>query len=819
MRQYLLWTPLILLIACTNEVEKPELAINNWHFAQRAYPFDAVNSELYHTEKETVLAKKRLSLRSEDTWQFEGPENIGGRITDIDMPRNSLDEIWIGSASGGVFKSTDRGQNWMAMTEDWGAPPIGDLVIRQSNPREVWVGTGESNGASGSIAYEGFGILRTVNGGQTWEHLGLEKSGSIGRIALHPTDPHTVYVAAMGYLFRNNMERGIFRTRDGGQTWEHVLFLGSTSGGSDIIIDPHNPDILYASIWERQKFPGHKIYGGPTSGIYKSTDGGDNWEKLEGGLPGGSIGRIGLAISQTNSLRLSALVMDDIGNFNGFYNTYDGGGSWTRSNIDLTNNYRGSGYWYCNVTIDPANSDNIYICGLDMFKSIDGGQVFERVCNMHVDHHAIFVHPLDTKMGLVGNDGGLYISYNRFITCDHFDNIPITQFYTCTLDPGDPEVLYGGTQDNNPLIRRKGQNQWDRMLGGDGFVTLPDPRTNQIIYSEFQYGNIYKSWDHGENWERIRTGLDRARVNWEAPFMFNPENPDALYMGTHRVHKTTNGGMFWYPISEDLSNGPGGNLVYGTITSLDVSPLDSNIIIAGTDDGNVWITRDHGEDWEKVSDALPDRWVTAVVCDPFDSERFYVSFSGLKWHEYQPHILRTDDSGVNWTDIGLDLPEVPVNDIIVDPSNPTRYWLATDLGVFESVDEGETWHPLGEGMPVAIINDIDFRASDRTLLAATYGRSMYTINVPRVSTDSHQNAPATTKALGVNGQIILWAGEGDYKVELYDRSGQFLYSEKVSVRSDGRHTLSYVPTEHIRALVVIVREQLRGEANAFKIVL
>jgi photosystem II stability/assembly factor-like uncharacterized protein len=799
--------------------DTPELAISDWHFAQRAYPYDAVNSQLYHQEKDEVLARHRLKLRGGESWNFEGPENIGGRITDIDMPRNSFDEIWIGSASGGVFKSTDKGQTWMAMTEDWGAPPIGDLVIRQSNPREVWVGTGESNGASGSIAYEGFGLLRTVNGGQTWERMGLENTGSIGRIALHPTNPHTVYVAAMGYLFQSNMERGIFRTQDGGQTWEHVLFLGPNSGGSDIIIDPNDPDILYASIWERQKFPGHKIYGGPSSGIYKSIDGGDNWEKLEGGLPTGSVGRIGLAISQSNNQRLGALVIDDVGNFMGFYNTYNAGKTWIRSGMDLTENYRGSGYWYCNVTIDPTNSDNIYICGLDMFKSIDGGEIFDRVCNMHVDHHAIFVHPMDPRFGLVGNDGGLYMSNSRFINCDHFKNIPITQFYTCTLDPIEDDILYGGTQDNNPLIRDRGQNDWERMLGGDGFVTLPDPRTNEIIYSEFQYGNIYKSWDHGDSWERIRNGLDRARVNWEAPFMFQPDNPDVLYLGTHRVHKTNNGGMLWYPISDDLSNGPGGNLVYGTITSLDVSPLDTNIIIAGTDDGNVWITRNNGDDWEKVSQSLPERWVTSVVCDPFDEDRFFVSFSGLKWNEYQPHILRTDDAGVNWEDIGIDLPEVPVNDIIVDPTNSNRYWLATDLGVFESVDEGDTWNPLGDGMPVAIINDIDFRESDRTLLAATYGRSMYSINVPRISTDTRNDSWTATKVLATNGQIILKAAEGNYQIEIYDRSGQFIYSENVIIGPEGRSYLNYSQSEQLKTLVVIVRKKESGESSAFKIVM
>ena len=819
MRTLIFLFSVAILFSCSNGVEKVDLALNDWLWSQRAFPSGKINNALFHKEKMEAIASRNNTLRSGIDWNFEGPTNIGGRITDIEMTPNSMDLIWIGSASGGAFKSEDKGRNWTPMTEAWGAPPIGDLAVRPTNPNEVWIGTGESNGGSGSIAYEGFGVLRSRNGGRTWENMGLEESGSISKIELHPSDPSTIYVAAMGYLFEENSQRGIFKSTDGGTTWENVLYLGDRAGGSDIIVDPNNPETLYASIWERIKYPDHKVYWGPNSGVYKSTNGGESWNKLDFKTGVDSLGRIGLAMAPSSSSRLYALVTGKDGVFEGFYSTYDAGVTWIKSSQDLSFNYRNSGYWFCNVAVDPGNADNVFICGLDMLQTQDAGGAFEFVCDMHVDHHAIFLHPANPNFGFIGNDGGLYQTNNQFENCSHFKNLPITQFYTCTLDPIDESVHYGGTQDNNPLVRRPNSNNWTRMLGGDGFVTLPDPRDNQIIYSEYQFGNIFKSYNGGDNWMRIREGLEIPRANWEAPFMFEPGNPDALYMGTHKVHRTEDGGELWYPISEDLTNGPGRNLVYGTITSIDVSPLDIEIIIAGTDDGNVWITKNGGAQWEQVDSNLPERWVTSVVCDPFDTERFYVTYSGLKWHDYLPHIFRSDDSGENWEDISFDLPEVPVNDLIVDPSDSRRYWIATDLGVYESLDEGESWLPVGTSMPVAIINDIDFREDTRTLLAATYGRSMYSIELPRLSTDTKVTQWEDINVKTVDGQIRVFAPDGDYQIEIYSIAGQFLFSERVIIEAQNYKDVDYVNANNVSPLVVVVNDQNSLKSQAFKLVL
>lgn len=818
MRYLLFISMLAMAISCERSPDAPE-ALNDWFYNQRAYPSGKINNQLFHAERQSVLRDRRLALRDEDEWQLEGPLNVGGRITDVEMPHNSMEEIWIGSASGGAFKSTDRGLTWEEVTEEWGSPPVGDIAIRQSNPQEVWVGTGESNGGSGSIAYEGFGILRTRNGGRTWENMGLPNSGSISRIALDPTDPYTIYVAAMGYLFEENSQRGIFRSRDGGQTWANVLYLGPTSGGSDIIIDPNDPDVLYASIWERLKFPGHKTYWGPTSGIYKSIDGGNNWSELDLGFSTDSLGRIGLAMAPSNNLRLYALVTGIDGEYEGFCTTSDGGRTWQHSDADLWGNYRTAGYWYCNVTVDPDDMDRAFLCGLDAIKTEDAGRTFEPICDMHVDQHSIFLHPMDPEFGLIGNDGGLYLSNTKFENCIKYQNLPITQFYTCSLDPIDSTVMYGGTQDNNPLIRRTGQSDWRRMLGGDGFVTLADPRNNDIIYTEYQYGNLFKSTDGGRDWDRITEGMDRTRSNWNSPFMFEPGNPDVLYFGSHRMHKTEDGGESWSIISDDLSNGPGGNLVYGTISSLDVHPEDVDIIIAGTDDGNVWITENGGADWILVSDSLPARWVTRVVCDPHQVGRFYVTFSGLKWNESFSHIYRTDDFGVNWEDIGQGLPEVPVNDLIVDPEDSRRYWIATDLGVFESLDAGETWYSLGQNMPVAIVNDLDFRNDTRILLAATYGRSMYSIHLPLILTDNYGVADHTEARLYHNGQSLVLSGmEGDMDLEVFSVSGQFLYSEHAEILPGRSHQLDYRIPQGLRTFIVVARDRETGDTRAFKTV-
>lgn len=820
MKSFLLLVTILTLVACSTPEPNPPEAINDWLHNQRAFPSGLVNNALYHQEKLEFLVQKNSVLRNASAWRAEGPENIGGRITDVEMPHNSFDEIWVGSASGGVFKSTDRGLSWEEKTTDWGSPPIGDIAIRQTNPNEVWVGTGESNGGSGSIAYEGFGLLRTRNGGDSWENMGLPNSGSISKIALHPSNPFIIYVAAMGFLFEENSERGIFRSLDGGSTWENILYLGPTSGGSDIIIDPNNPDILYASIWERIKEPGHKVYWGPSSGIYKSIDGGDNWSKLDLGYTNDSLGRIGLAMAPSNSLRLYALVTGIDGVFEGFSTSSDGGLNWQTSPSDLDFNYRTSGYWYCNLTVDPNDMNHVFLCGLDVLETTDAGGSFDFVCDIHVDQHSIFLHPMNPQFGLIGNDGGLHLSNNQFDNCIQYQNIPITQFYTCALDPIDSTVIYGGTQDNNPLIRRKGHSNWETMLGGDGFVTLPDPRDNNILYSEYQYGNLFKSYNAGNDWERITRGMDRSRSNWNSPFLFEPDNPDVLYFGSHKVHKTFNGGDNWIEISPDLSNGPGGNLTYGTITSIDVSPLDTDIITAGTDDGNVWVTENGGSNWIKVSSNLPERWVTRVVCDPHDSETIYVTFSGLKWHDYLPHVFRSTDLGANWEDIGLDLPEVPVNDLIVDPLDRQRYWIATDLGVMESMDSGLSWHPLGEGMPVAIINDLDFNNDSRRLLAATFGRSMYSIQLPQIITSSDQNDfQENASAFLENGSITFSGLHGDFDVEVYTRSGQFLYSDVLKELDGQKYSLNYNLPNSTSMLIVVVRDKKSKETQAFKIVI
>ncbi|MDX1684449.1 MAG: hypothetical protein R3275_04385 [Saprospiraceae bacterium] len=818
MRPLFILVSILFIFSCEVPREAPPEALNDWFYNQRAYPSGKINNKLYHQEKQKLLQERILTLREgQQDWQPEGPKNIGGRITDVEMPFNSMDDIWIGAASGGAWKTTDRGLSWTEMTLDLGSPPIGDIAVRQTNPQEVWIGTGESNGGSGSIAYEGFGIFRSRNGGQSWENMGLENSGSIGRIALDPSDPFTIYVAAMGYLFEENSERGIFRSRDGGKTWENILYLGPTSGGSDIIVDPNDPDILYASVWERIKFPDHKIYWGPTSGIYKSIDGGDNWTKLTNGLPKDSLCRIGIAMAPSNTQRLYALVTGIDGVFEGFYVTSDGGQSWDKSREDLSWNYRTAGYWYCNLTVDPDDINTVFLCGLYMIKTENAGQSFEGVCDMHVDQHSIFLHPMNSDFGLVGNDGGLYLTNNQFENCVKYKNIPITQFYTCTIDPIDDSILYGGTQDNNPLIRRAGNDNWSKMLGGDGFVTLPDPRNNDVIYTEYQYGNLFKSTDGGRDWSRITDGIDRERSNWNTPFMFEPGNPDVLYFGSHKMHKTVDGGDNWSQISEDLSNGERRNLVFGTITSIDVSPLDINTIIAGTDDGNVWITRNGGTDWLKVSENLPDRWVTSVTCDPHDGEAFFVTYSGLKWHEYLPHVFRSDDGGSNWVDLSQDLPEVPVNDLIVDPVDSRRYWIATDLGVFETFDGGQTWELLGQNIPVAIVNDIDFRADTRMLLAATYGRSMYSIEVPPLTTlnDDHEDVEVE-KVVFSNGGIHV-SGKGMYKVEVYNYSGQFLYAEKTELNVNEPKRLAYSPETISGVWIVVLRNLENNSSQAFKI--
>lgn len=709
---------------------------NDYLFRQRAYPYQDVPSDAYYTA--VAWAQGHVRQRNGQTWEFAGPTNVGGRITDIAMHASDQQTIYAASASGGVWKSKDTGANWQPISDGLPSLSIGDIAIDPSDKNTLYCGTGETNGGGGSVTYDGRGVFKSSDGGASWTSLGLENTGSIGRIEVDPKNPNRIFVAAMGRLFGNNPERGLYRSTDGGQSWTQQLYINDSTGVIDLVIHPFNPDTVFAVTWQRTRRPDTRQYGGPGCGIYRSTDGGDTWTKLGMGLPAINLGRIGIALAPSSPNILYATVADSIGFYFNTYKSTNLGNSWLPLPPTANPTYSSFGWWFGQIRVDPTNQNRVYNLGLDWVRSTNGGNSWGPMGgNLHVDHHALYIHPANPNLMAEGNDGGLYISADGGNTWN-FRALPITQFYTSEIDFQEPERLSGGTQDNGTwraIVQTPGT--WEHIWGGDGFVTLTNPNNPTIWYAESQYGGFGGSNGAGSP--------PFARSNWNTPYVFDPNNPATLYFGGERMFRSTNAGLNWTAISGDLSNGPGASqlVLYGTITTIAVSPADTKVIWAGTDDGNVWVTPDGGANWSKVSDALPNRWVTRITADPYDPATAYVCFSGFRHFDDIAHVYKTTDMGQHWTSVSGDLPDIPVNDLIIDPLATGHLIIATDAGVFSSEDDGQHWSVLGEGLPNVPVLDLTFHAPTRALVAATYGRSMFRTMLPPPVGTNEPTAAAT----------------------------------------------------------------------------
>ena len=711
---------------------------NEWFFRQRAFPFEQINHQAYlKALKQAEQFQREFSVRNgEGNWEFAGPVNLGGRITDVEMHAADINTIYAGAAAGGVFKSIDKGANWSPIFDEALSLSIGDIAIAPSDANIIYVGTGEANAGGGSLAYDGVGVYRSDDAGETWTHKGLEESRSIGRMVVDPSDPNTVYVAAMGNLFADGPNRGIYKSADGGNTWENILYVSDSTGAIDVAINPTDPDILYAAMWERVRRPNRRSYGGATCGIFRSLDGGENWTELTNGLPtaGKDKGRIGIDISHSDPNILYAIYADSIGYLKGIYKTIDGGENWTQtSESGLSNVYASYGWWFGRIKIDPVNPNNTFIIGFDIYRTKNGGSSWSNQSNnVHVDQHAVYIHPLDNNFIVLGNDGGIYISENGGNTWKHDKTLPITQFYTCEADYQQPWRLYGGTQDNgtNRIINSLGDD-WQRIYGGDGFYVLVDPVDNRYVYAESQYGGLGRSTNGGSSFYNATNGISfNDRFNWNCPLVFDPSNPEILYFGSNRLYKSTNRASSWSAISSDLTDGKGdGNIAYNTLTTISVSPVNNQLIYTGSDDGNVHVSEDGGLTFQNISAGLPKRWISRIAADPLDEHIVYVTVSGFRWNEYMPHVFRSEDYGQSWTDISGNLPEAPVNDIIINWPNNQTLFVATDVGVFATYDGGAEWNLLGTGMPNVVVTDLVLHKPTNVLTAATFGRSMYSYDL------------------------------------------------------------------------------------------
>lgn len=721
-------------------IKKSKELPNDWFITQRIFPQKEIRYDIYKQALENVTSLKKKNNFNSGVWQFAGPTNIGGRITDVEMSPNSYDTIYAGAASGGVLKSVDGGEKWFSIFDNTLSLSIGDIAVDPVNTSIIYVGTGEVNAGGGSMTYEGMGIFKSTDGGLNWKHMGLENTRYISRIIVDPTNHNRIFAGAMGKLFSENNERGIYRSEDGGETWTNVKFISGKTGCIDLAINPDNPDIIYAAMWERIREPGSRNYGGTECGIYKSTDGGNSWTELINGIPNNNfdIGRIGISISQSNPDILFAIYADASGDFAGVYKTTDGGLSWQRTNDTKLSNvsvYSTFGWWFGNIRISPANPNVVYVLGLDVYKTQDGGNNWNNsFSGVHVDQHGMYIHPQNQDFIILGNDGGIFKTESAGTGWSKAFGLPVTQFYTCEIDYQNPDRLYGGTQDNFTIRTLTGKlDDWEPITWGDGFHVLVDPKDNNFVYGESQYGNLLRSVDGGFNFFNATSGINFSEPkNWNTPVVFNPQNSASLYYGSNRVYKSINRAVSWKSISPPLADPHFGNVTFGTVTTIAVAPSDSNYIYAGTDDGNIWVTKDEGTTWKQISTSLPLRWVTRITVDPFIKDIAYVTLSGYRQDEYLSHIFKTSDAGDSWQDISGNLPEVPLNDVIVDSNNTSVLYAASDAGVFYTNDN-VNWNLLGTDLPNVPVTDITLHNPTRTLVAATFGRSMWKFNLNQIT--------------------------------------------------------------------------------------
>jgi photosystem II stability/assembly factor-like uncharacterized protein len=725
-----------------NSETGPDQRPSQWAWERRTFPYYKADAEYYRTEIEKAREMKSQAVsRGVQQIEFAGPTNIGGRISDIEFNPNDPNIVYAGAATGGVFKSTDMGNTWTAIFDDAANLNVGDIGIDPNNPDIIYVGTGEANG--GHNNFPGGGVYKSVDAGQTWQLIGLENSVSVGRIVVDPSNSNRIFVAAVGSYFTPNPERGIFRSDDGGATWENVLFVSDSTGAIDIIIDPVNPSRLIASMWERVRRPFTSHLYGPTSGLYKSLDGGDTWTKIEpsAGLPDSqaeNIGRIGIALCKSQPDIVYAMYTNG-GSYIGFYKSANFGTTWSNADPDLeiANGTAGFSWYFGQVRVHPDNPDMVYALDVAFMRSTNSGDTWPIMYgygggpwNFHVDQHALAFNPNNPDYIICGNDGGMNISTDGGVDFTKVSSLPITQFYEIGLDHNNPDRLYGGTQDNGTLRTLTGNlDDWHSIYGGDGFYVIVNYQIPDIIYAESQNGNLGKSTDGGESFWWSTNGISEAEPkNWSTPVIMDPMNSSTLYYGTNRIYRTTNNADFWTAISSDLTDGTTGSR-RGTITTIGVSPVNTNIIYAGTSDGHVWVSTNNGSTWNDISATLPYRTVTRVIADPFEENTAYVTFSGLKWADPEPHVFRTTDAGQTWTDISSNLPDAPINGFAVDPVDNHYLFVGTDLGAYFSFNKGASWEYLDEELPVVSIYDLKIHDTEHYLALGTHARSMYKLDL------------------------------------------------------------------------------------------
>lgn len=685
-------------------------------------------------------------------WTEQGPSNVGARCNTLAAKPDDENTVLAGFSGGGIFKTTDGGVNWRPVFDDHIELSIGDITFDPNNPNIVYVGTGDPNVPA--IPYNGNGIYKSTDAGETWTHLGLSTQGVISKVVINPNNSQQLWVATMGKPYARDNERGIYMSKDGGNTWQHVLFVSNQAGASDLVMSPVNPNILYASFWDRIRNNQESVIYGPNAKIFKSTDGGETWTQLGGGLPTGTLGRTGLAISQTNPNKVYAVFIDSLSTPHSLHKTTDGGLSWTPVNIGSLEDACGDFGWYFGkIRVNPTNDEDVYFLAILLWRKAAGSNSWLSAGGGHADSHDLIFLPSGRRFW--ANDGGVYRNDPNQMFWTKCKNLPVTQFYHTTYNPHEPHLYWGGTQDNGVQKGAGGPsiNNWSSVFSADGFRCAFDPNDPQTFWVEIQNGTIHKTTDGGSTWQFGTAALGTSdRCNWDAPFFMSKFNSSKLYAATYRAYISSGSG--WGSISPDLTDGIVFAPRFHTVSCLNESPVMADKLIAGTSDGNVWRREPNGS-WIKINGTLPDRYVTSVHGSPTLSNRLFVTHSGFRDDEYIPHVHRSDDNGASWKDISNDLPQVPVNDLFVLPNHgDSVLFVGTDAGVYVSRNSGLNWTRLGSNMPVIPVFDLEENPVKKELVAATFARGIWTMPFDSILAEQ----PPVTVSLG--GMVQTELGEG-----------------------------------------------------------